>query len=270
MISHKLKKWAGALALIGIFMFAGTVLFQLQVAFGWTNPTAPPPTGAGVLGVTNGQAWLGPIGTTPSGTVAFTINGALSVLNNVISDVNAPIGDKDAVNKGFLLAQTGGVTTGAGSVVLYYKTTQIGSGPVTGTAPSCPTGWTYQQSGYGPHYIGVISYDYLNGGTGGTGGGFGSAAPDTTATPPPPPPGNGGTGSTLPAGYTYTTTDISFGSDSVCSQSQKSVVPVNQYYQNAFTNNGATWYADACSAVTNTTTGITTTECNLCVICAKP
>jgi hypothetical protein len=268
-----IKKIAKSVATIGILMFVGAMVFQIGVAFGWTNPLGNPPTGTGAVGVTSGgQVFVGPGGTTASGTAVLTVNGAVSVMNNIISDLNAPIGDKDAVNKGYVLAQTGGVTVGAGSIVLYYKTL---NGTPVGPIPSCPAGWTYQHSNwYGPHYIGVISYDYFYNGSGGSGGGFGGTAPYNPPTgpgvtvggppPDPPPAPGGGTGGPLAAGYSYNTNAIAFGSDSVCSQQQKTVVPMNQFYQNSITGAGATWYSDACA------TSGPNTECNMCVVCAKP
>jgi ribosomal protein L31 len=73
-----------------------------------------------------------------------------------------------------------------------------------------------------------------------------------------------------PATYAYLHSFVGIGSDYVCSTSQVSVVPINQYYQNLFTGSGATFYSDACSTSTDSTTGIVTTQCNRCRICVLP
>jgi len=123
------KNFAQLLALVGLFMFTSVVFFQLQIAFGFNGPTAAPPAGSGAIGANtlaplqsqvfintpaaSGTAILtvGPDGTTPG-----PISG-ISVMNNLISDVNAPIGSKDAANKAYVDAQSGG---GAGNTITVY------------------------------------------------------------------------------------------------------------------------------------------------------
>jgi hypothetical protein len=240
MISHTLKKWAGALALIGIFMFAGTILFQLQVAFGWTSPAANPPGGAGALYYLNSK--VGVNTQTPSTTL--TVSGQISASGNRIRNVATPIDGDDAVNKDYVLAQTGG-GAGAGSLVLYYR-------EIVGTtaAPTCPTGWTpqYVTPGYGPHYIGMFNYGWLTS-TGGQGG-FGG-----TGAPPPS------------AGTAYTLNSIAIASDSVCSQDQTTIVPFGSFYQNTYQPGFSSHTADACFTDTSVTPNVTT--CNRCVVCQK-
>lgn len=247
-----IKKIAKSVATIGILMFVGAMVFQIGVAFGWTNPLGNPPTGTGAVGVTSGgQVFVGPGGTTASGTAVLTVNGAISA--NKIVDLPAPIAGDEAANKAYVDAAGGG--SGGGSLVIYYK--QLGGAP---PAPTCPIGWTQTMTGYGPHYIAIVAYDWLQGGTGGTGGGFGGMAPSPD--PPGPPPSFGDAGPGIPGSQSYTTNAVAIGSDSVCSRSQQSVVPAFQFYQNASSGNFHI-YSDACTG-----TGASQ-ECNRCIVCHK-
>ncbi len=260
MKSHQLRKWANVVALIGIFMFAGAVFFQLQVAFGWNNPAANPPNGNGMMGVSpTGQGWMGGPGTTASGTAMLTVNGSISA--SKVTDLTAPINGQDAANKAYVDAQGGGGGggTGGGSLAIYYRT--VNGVPQGGPMPTCPSGWTQTLQGYGPHYIAVVAYDWLQGGTGGTGGGFGGTPP--YADPPQPPPTFGSSGSGLPGSQSYVVNSVAIGSDSVCSQSQQTVVPAFQFYLNASSGNFFT-YSNACNGMTPPLN-----ECNECIICHK-
>jgi hypothetical protein len=64
---------------------------------------------------------------------------------------------------------------------------------------------------------------------------------------------------------------VAIGSDSVCSASQKTIVPISQFYQNSIvTANNTAFFSDACSIITNPVTGVTKTECNRCQVCVRP
>jgi hypothetical protein len=71
-------------------------------------------------------------------------------------------------------AQVAGNGGGQDSAVLYYRTHD---GTAVGGAPSCSqlgTGWEqFGPIGYGPHYLGIVGYDWTNFGSGGVGGGWG-------------------------------------------------------------------------------------------------
>lgn len=82
--------------------------------------------------------------------------------------------------------------------------------------------------------------------------------------PPPPPPDGLGGGADGPANDSYQNNFIAIGSDSICSQSQQSVVPAMQLWKNASSGDGFA-YADAC--YTSSTSMIQ--ECNLCIVCKK-
>jgi hypothetical protein len=246
MASHSIKKWASGLALVGLFMFSGVVLFQLQTAFGWTNPLVNPPGGSGL--VTASSTKIGINTTNPSTTL--TVNGGLSVSGNQIFDVATPIGPADGVNKAYVDAQSGS-GGGGGSLILYYREVTNGSG--TTAPPACPAGWTeqYASPGYGPHYLGILNYGWLtsSGGDGGFGG---------TGAPSSPPPASGSS---------YTLNSIAIGSDSVCSSDQKTIVPFSSFYQNSIQTSFASHDADACYTDTSVTPNVTT--CNRCVVCQK-
>lgn len=232
-------------------MFAGAALFQLQIAFGWNNPAANPPNGNGMMGVSaTGQGWMGPPGTTASGTAMLTINGSIS--SSKVTDLIAPINGQDAANKAYVDAQVGGGGgTGGGSLILYYREVTNAGG--TTAPPTCPTGWTQQYAGpgYGPRYIGVLNYGWLT--SSGGQGGFGGTAP-----PSSPPPASGSS---------YTLNSVAIASDSVCSSDQTTIVPFSSFYQNSFQTNFSSHNADACYTDTTVTPNVTT--CNRCVVCQK-
>ena len=178
-----MKKTASMLALVGLFLFSGVILFQLQVAFGWTNPGGPPPTGNGLITALNNR--VGILTNTPSTTL--TVSGTLSVAGNLIKDVATPVAGKDAANKDYVDAQVGGggqlvtvygMSLPATSTNAYayfnqttlanFSTCLIGdyencpsaqifasgvfSGyPAAGSGVSCPTGYASIFDGYGPY-----------------------------------------------------------------------------------------------------------------------
>lgn len=130
------KKIASLIALVGLFMFSGVIIFQLQVAFGWTNPTLPPPTGSGALTYLNGNVGIN--NTNPTSTLS--VNGVISAMGNLVKDVATPVAGTDAVNKDYVLAQAGG----GSSFVIYGTGTVVGSNPSAPGAgvPACPVGYT--------------------------------------------------------------------------------------------------------------------------------
>jgi len=235
-----------SLALVIAVLAIGVAVFTyLQIAFGqssgFTGPPSSPPTGTGLLTASPDGTMLGINAPTPSTTL--TVGGILSVAGNVISDVATPAAGTDAANRDYVDAQS---AAGGGSVALYYKTDSQNPQP----DPQCPADWSEVYRGYGPHYIGVIAYDWLLNGTGGSGGGF-----DNFGTQPP----------TGDPNFRYVLNAVAFGSDSVCSQEQTSVIPVSSLYLNALQYNFTGMNADACYV--DSATG--QTVCNRCVVCQK-
>jgi hypothetical protein len=164
-------------AVLGLASFLAFFSY-LNTVFGWTNPSANPPSGSGILTAYQGK--LGINAATPSSSL--TVNGVISAVGNLIKDVATPISNTDAANKAYVDAQVGATGGGGGSLVLYgvglsqnpagrYQRAggAIGAGcrgifggmftaacaptaPVvagSGTA-SCPDGWTEVYAGYGP------------------------------------------------------------------------------------------------------------------------
>ncbi len=237
-----IKKAAALFALVGLFLFSGIVTFQLQTAFGWTNPAAAPPGGAGAISVN-------------------PITGQISVSGKNIQNLASAVAGTDAVNKNDLenaiavASTTGG--GGGGSIVLYYRTSSL----LGGAAPVCPSGWTQLKDasnndfvGYGPHYLAVLAHDWQNVNAPGGGGGFSGFGSS------PYEPGGGQS-----SGSSYVLKSVAIGSDSVCSASQTATVPFSEIYQNNINPSYALMNANACF----TDSGTGTTECNRCIICQK-
>ena len=253
-----MKKYALGFAVATVIIFVGVIFSQLQIAFGWTNPTQNPPGGSGLLTALGTN--LGVNATNPSTTL--TVGGEISVSNNKIRNLTAPTNSDDAVNLGYLnnVLAAGGPGSGGGSLVVYGKSV---GGAVVGGDLTCPSGWNPVMTGYGPHFLGVFAYDWYQNGTGGTGGGFASGG--STPAPPPSPPGFGSSvpPGGMPSGATFVTNAVGFGSDSVCSRSQTTVIPLSQLYKNGFVGSTHTVYANACNAAGPSQ------ECNICLICEK-
>lgn len=238
-----------------LFLLSGAVIFSLQTATGWTNPNANPPNAAGALYYSNNN--VGVNTTTPGYTL--TVNGVLSVADNLIQHVKAPENGTDAVNRDYLqsyvAAEQGG---GGGSTVTLFSVAEgslaasflLAQKPARGAnTPTCPSGWTTWFDGYGPHgYIGGSGWSSSHN------NGFGfqdrdEADADGT-------PGN----SSEAVAATY----------SLCSQSDYHIVPAfittlpSGIIQPSFMR------ADACSIlVTNTGTGQARYVCNTCRVCVK-
>ncbi len=242
---------------------------------------------------------------------SYILSSFLPVIDSVNQVVDIPI----------VSAQVAGNGGAENSAVLYYSTAQVGSGPITGTAPACPSGWESAYGnidGYGPHYIVLTVYGWKHKGPSNEGGPP-IVSPPRQPPPPPvivpvdppsgggPPPGSaslpptpsiavvGANSNTanqkrgsawddffgIPVAkaeedpsnswYEFIDTAIGIGSDSICSQSQTTVVPISQFYLNAFLGtNATTFYSDACGTHTDKNTQITTTYCNRCRVCVKP
>lgn len=232
-------------------------------------------------------------------------------------------------------AEVTGNGEGINSMVLYFKTV---NGVALGDS-TCPAGWTSAMKGFGPHYVGVIGFDWQDE-SGDDLWGYIPGRPSTTTErepkdPPPPPEPEGpttGGGSTPPedgggeggdggedkpekpqpdnitpgpgpydkddsppvpgpgkgpddlpfllkdnkafalipraraqAVGNYFITAVGIGSDSVCSDSNNHVVPVQTIYNNGLQPVRDRMYSMAC--YTDPQSGIT--ECNRCRICVK-
>ena len=263
-----------SLAVVIAILAAGLALFtylQIVMGAGFTGPRAGPVgTTAGMLSVDTNR-------TTVTLTGELTMDDGLSG-RMFINNVKVPELGHQAVSKDYVDTKIDGLSGagggGAGSAVFYYKTVD---GTPVGTAPTCAdTGLTEVYTGYGPHYLGVVSVDWYYQGTGGYGGGYGASGDPVPIDPaagggfyiPPtaplsPPSFGSGEGIGLNAGYSFVTNDIAFASDSVCSTSRQTTIPTWVYYLNATTSPQTTLRTDACSI-----NGSGELECNRCVVCS--
>lgn len=231
-----------AVVIFALLLVLAPAVTYISTVFGWANPAQNPPGGSGAILVDQSNGNVG-IKTLLTASTTLTVNGEVSVAGR-IRNVTSPVDGNDAVTKDYLLASG----AGGGSLVLFYKTLSN----LPPSPPSCPNGYTpLSWTGYGPHYLGILGYDWYMNGSGGSGGGFGG-------TPPPVP--DGGTN-----GASYYLSTMAIGSDSTCSQDQTTVVPFSQIYNNQLSTGFTSMLADAC--FTNTSTGVT--ECNRCIVCQK-
>jgi hypothetical protein len=238
-----ITKTAKLFSIASLFLFSGIVVFALQTASGWSNPSSNPPTVPGALSYINGNVGIN----TNNPTSTLSVNGVISAMGNKVVDVADPANGKDAVNLDYLQTQISAAGAGSGgSVVLFYKTV---NGVSTSTV-NCPTNWTEEYRGYGPHFMGILNYDWQYTSNGATyEGGFGGTG--MAGNPPPI------------TGSSYILNSVALASDSICSVDQKSVIPVSQYYGNKVTAGFTTLFADACSVYSGAT------HCNRCVVCKQ-
>lgn len=188
------KKIAWLLALVGLFMFSGVSIFQLQVAFGWNNPTTMPPGGSGALTAgLNGQVGINTPNPVAAKLVINASPGTFPAIDTVGSDIIGlpliPVAT-GAASKEYVDAQVAGAAGGGKGLITIYgastqpnawaeystwvtqsiKTCLLGTGkncnltsivaaPGPGQGITCPTtaegAWSTVFSGYGP-------YAYLN------------------------------------------------------------------------------------------------------------
>lgn len=248
-----------ALAHIGsvatLFLLSGVVVFTLQTATGWTNPNANPPAAAGALYYSNNN--VGVNTTTPGYTL--TVNGVLSVADNLVQHVKAPENGTDAVNRDYLQTYVAAQQAGdGGSTVTLFS---VAEGPIAASSfvaqkpargdnnPSCPDGWTAWFDGYGPHgYIGGSGWAT----TASNGFGFqGRNELDADNT-------QGNSAEAVAATY------------SLCSQSDYHIIPAFIPVGAFGVIQPAYMRADACSIrITNTGTGQARWVCNTCRVCVR-
>jgi hypothetical protein len=103
----------------------------------------------------------------------FSVAGVLSTLQNSFTRYLVPTKTVPYAtvyvppkSDSVVYAQTAGFGGGSGMLVTHYKeVTPPGGTAVGGNAALCPSGWTTVLEGYGPHYIGVITYGLLTNGT---------------------------------------------------------------------------------------------------------
>lgn len=236
--SISLQKITSTIAVALLLVAIGSSAAYLQTAFGWTNPTGAPPTGSGALTASGGN--IGINYTNPTSTLA--VNGNADFLGNTILNLRTPTASSSVATKGYVDAALGG--GGGDSLILYYRTDSGNPTP----APSCPTDYSELFTGYGPHYLGVLNYDWYSSGSGGSGGGFPAGG---TSSPPPAP------------GSTYYLSSVAFGSDSACSQNASSTIPVATIYLNSLSYDQTEFQANACSSASGNTT------CNRCKVCVR-
>jgi hypothetical protein len=133
----KLGKFA---ATASLFLFSGVIIFTLQTAAGWTNPSANPPGAPGALYYSNGNVGIG----TNNPARTLSVNGVISSMGNLIKDVATPVDGTDAVNKDYVLAATSDSSALTGPIIIYGYGSRGGlipPDPGTGV-PACPNGYT--------------------------------------------------------------------------------------------------------------------------------
>lgn len=125
----------------------------------------------------------------PTGAKAISFNEIIATAKDLFPILNilpqfAPIRDD-----GDTYAQTASFGGGEEPMVIYFK--EIDGAGVGNT--SCPAGWSEALYGYGPHYLGLVNYDwkYETTGGGGFNGGGGQPTPPTIPIGPPAIPGGG-------------------------------------------------------------------------------
>jgi len=256
MNEHHLKKWASGVALIGLFMFSGVALFQLQVVFGWTNPAGDPPAGAG--GILIDPATGNVAVQSGSAPDTLTVGGTINALNNIIKGVATPGNDDEAANKLYVDAAAGGQNFTIFGTASTSMTWNSGTGqydPVTvsgGAGVSCPAGYGTALAGYGPH--GVVS-----------GAGWANS-PFYWDKPTDPEYSN-------EPGFTYVIAPVAVAPTySTCSTSEYQIVPTAGVN---FQGGSADYYnyivAKACENFIDNTPPLTSAfrVCNTCRICVK-
>lgn len=111
------QRFASLAFLFLLIAVLGPFFSYLQTAFGWTNPSATPPDGAGILSAYQGKLGINIVSpTVPSTTL--TVDGIISAVGNRIVDVATPLASTDAVNKAYVDAQTG--ANGSGAIVTLF------------------------------------------------------------------------------------------------------------------------------------------------------
>lgn len=250
-----LTKAGRLLATAALFLFSGIVVFALQTASGWTNPSSNPPGAPGALYYSSGN--VGVNTSTPAYT--FTVAGIISAADNLIQNVKAPENGTDAVNRDYLETYVSAQVAdgGGGSVTIF----SVAEGPLAASSfsaqkpargantPSCPAGWTTWFDGYGPHgYIGGSGWSAT------AGNGFGFQArnemdADSTL---------GNSAEAVAATY------------SLCSQSDYHIIPAFIPVGPVGIVQPAYMRADACSInVVNTGNGQARFVCNTCRVCVR-
>jgi hypothetical protein len=179
-----INKTAKLFSIASLFLFSGIVVFALQTASGWTNPSSNPPGAPGALYYSNGNVGV----STNNPTSTLSVNGVISAMGNKVVDVADPTADKDAVNLGYLQTQISAAGAGSGGTITIFglsntyapfatfskdpgSTTNIynclfgdfencgpfpfsygiTSLPAGGTGIACPAGYTSIFNGYGPY-----------------------------------------------------------------------------------------------------------------------
>ena len=244
---------------------AAVASFAAPVSLPWTGPSATPPlnnaptplnvtntgqekigglvlnTGGAINGLIVDQGNVG-IGTkTPANRLS--VNGVINAMTNIVTGVDDPVADLDAVNLRYLKKSLQAATTGngnqfaGGTIILYGLGQKSGAFPSAGDGvAACPAGYT-SIPGYGPHSLYIdnsISYkelEYHNR--------AGTPTIEGTIT------ADGESPIVLPAGVV--------GTFSICSASRTHVISEN---------NTSGYVADACSNQSGTIN-----TCNTCRIC---
>jgi hypothetical protein len=148
------------------------VLFGILLAsviFAWTNPGSNPPGGSGAISASGGNIGIsqgtptadlhvgadliyahvsnGQVGiktTSPTVGSALSVNGFLSMMSNVIKDVDTPVDNNDAANKAYVDAagsdaNAGGITTVTlfGTAATEVFGIDLFRGPNSAVPPGC-------------------------------------------------------------------------------------------------------------------------------------
>ena len=246
--------WTNVIALTILGMTVAGVIF------GWNNPLSTPPNPPGSVTASSGNVGIGTSSLTPG--ARLTVNGILDMLTNRVTSVAAPQVDSDAATRGYVLAQVGGA--GTASVTLYGQANQTGSNPSAGQGlPACSTlgtNWVEAYAGYGPHWIGIDQVFE----TSPTTGGQTVSIVDSTVI-------DGGAYTNIPAYPNHIVSRVAYGSDSVCSTANTSVIPMTPIGNPGITAINPIGRARACGeGLGFGGAGSGTFFCNVCRVCIKP
>lgn len=158
MINYYKKPYFGAAVFFACLFL---LIFFAVAVFGWNNPSADPPGGAGAIAV-DASGNVGINTSAPAGRLDVNgtsfFRGVVNANNNRVTGVAAPSVSSDAVNKNYVDSQTGGsnsskvwgegrknvsVENTAGECVVSGVKVSRSSHAVewSGNAAACPAGW---------------------------------------------------------------------------------------------------------------------------------
>ncbi len=197
-------KSAAILGIISIFALSGILIFQLNIAFGWSNPIGNPPTGNGAVSAVSGNTEINTSFTsnqaaaslkiTPKTVSGLPVQPAIDVSGALISGVGAPQSGTDAVNRDYVDA-----ASSKGTITIYGIGAPAGvpvtPGPPSGN-PYKPGSFAWFNSGAAQKFGNCLIGNYENCGTTPFTGPIFSGGGGLPGYPAP------GAGVSCPSGYT--------------------------------------------------------------------